>query len=129
MQRWIDAPMRLESFSGVQKLYHAAAEGREAELRSLLDANVDINECNGQETALLIASSRPDCLAVQLLLHFRASVDMPNSRGMTPLIAAISKGHELNIALLLNAKANANAKFGLTADTRFCTRPNLNPKT
>jgi ankyrin repeat protein len=47
-------------------------------------------------TPLLLAAKVGDVAAVQLLLKYHAIVDLPNSLGVTPLMAAAGMGHSFN---------------------------------
>jgi ankyrin repeat protein len=47
-------------------------------------------------TPLLLAAKVGDVPAVKLLLQYHALVDLPNSRGVTPLMTAAGMGHSFN---------------------------------
>jgi ankyrin repeat protein len=60
------------------------------------------------DTALTIAARIGWLEGAELLVQRRAGIDLPNSRGETPLIIAVQR-RDLNLArLLLNAGANPN---------------------
>jgi uncharacterized protein len=83
-------------------------------------------------TPLLLAAKVGDADSIKLLLKYHASVDLPNSMGVTPLMAAAGMGHSFNptrgrfktdddaaeaVKLLQEAGASINGhdKLGLTA--------------
>ena len=67
----------------------------------------DLRDGNG-DTALMIAAQLGWVEGVQLLIQRRASVDVANTRGETPLIRAVQNRDTATVRVLLGAGANPN---------------------
>eukprot|EP00747_Dinoflagellata_sp_TGD_P046268 gnl/TRDRNA2_/TRDRNA2_144341_c5_seq1.p1 gnl/TRDRNA2_/TRDRNA2_144341_c5~~gnl/TRDRNA2_/TRDRNA2_144341_c5_seq1.p1 ORF type:complete len:590 (+),score=129.51 gnl/TRDRNA2_/TRDRNA2_144341_c5_seq1:32-1771(+) len=92
---------------GQTALFSAAAGGREAVVRLLLDskATVDGSDTDGR-TALHSASG---ALCTRLLLEARAVVDVRDNGGRTPLFFAAERGDQEAVSMLVLDGANGAA--------------------
>jgi ankyrin repeat protein len=115
---WGDLPYRA--------LEIAALKGQAAAAKALIEAGADVNYQDDQydETALIIAAANGHAAAVAVLLNAGADVNPacneehddtfhPHEKGATALCTAAAKGHDACVALLLQAgadihKVNAN---------------------
>ncbi|TNE30237.1 MAG: hypothetical protein EP349_05535 [Alphaproteobacteria bacterium] len=106
---------------GTTALHQAAAGGHLPIVRALLDKGADPDICSDDgETALLKAaraarggynSSTPkQDAAIDLLLHYGASVDVPDGKGMTALILACENGRGDLARKLLDYGADVNKR-------------------
>ncbi len=87
---------------------HIVARGRDLNWLTFLlgkGARPDIQDRNGT-TPLAIAAQLGWVEGAEMLLRGRAAVDMPNSRGETPLILAVQKRDAAMVRLLLGKGAN-----------------------
>ena len=96
-------------------LVRAIKTGDADRVRTLIYANVDINERNyAGITPLTIAAEKGHLAIVKLLLEEGgASVNLNSSYGVTPLIAAAAAGHREVADLLLKNGADPTAKDDL----------------
>ncbi|QKK06096.1 MAG: ankyrin repeat domain-containing protein [Pseudomonadota bacterium] len=106
---------------GLTALHKAAAGGHLPIVRALLDKGADPDICSDDgETALLKAvraarggynSSTPkQDAAIDLLLHYGASCDVPDGKGMTPLMLACENGRGDLARKLLDYGADVNSR-------------------
>ena len=105
--------------SGETALMAAARQGNIATVRLLLanNANPNVREKNGGQSALMWAiSERHPEVTDELVLH-GADVDTASKKGFTPLMFAAREGDAKSARVLLAAGANANAAMPRTAVT------------
>ena len=103
---------------GVFPLFIAAAEGRIAVVRALLDASADKDQVkNTGATSLLVAAQNGHLKVVQALLGAGANIDQAMHHGATPLFAAAQNGHIKVVQALLGAGADIEQAMddGVTA--------------
>lgn len=95
-------------------LYLALLLGEVDIARQLLSAGVHVNQRNGTnyETALHVAARLGQEEIVQWLVEHGAERDPVTGSGETPLYMAFSANHYGVVQILLQAKANPNAKNG-----------------
>ena len=91
-------------------LWIAARMGHFEIIRILLDADADPNPRQEfcLETALYAAASKNHVEVVQHLLDAKADLEIPDSRGFTPLAIASENGHSEVVSLLLSKNADPN---------------------
>jgi len=93
-----------------QSIQQAAGRGNMEEVKAFIEKGVDLNEANRRgETALGAAVQTNRIEIVKLLLASGAKPDTP-SMGLPPLVNAILRQRPDIITLLIEAKANVNAK-------------------
>ncbi|KAI0114495.1 ankyrin repeat-containing domain protein [Nemania sp. FL0031] len=87
----------------------AAGEGHTSVVRLLLDNGADINHQSpqGGSTSLLTAARNGNTDVFQLLLNYGADPSISNDRGLTPLEAAVNRGHR-DIVRILEQRSAAN---------------------
>lgn len=108
-----------EDKTGLTPLCKAAAEGHEAVVRLLLDetdADPDLRGPCGK-TALWLAASGGHESVVRALLE-GADLAIPDDEGVTPMVEAVRKGHEIVTKLLLlgrDAGAETRTDIGGTS--------------
>lgn len=86
--------------------------------QTLLSANADVNQTDGQGyTPLILATYNDNFEVAQFLLKHGASTEIKDHSGRTALMGACFKGHEREVKLLLDNGANASAvdSKGLTS--------------
>lgn len=78
------------------------------------DINPNLQDSRGN-TALNIAASRGWVEGVEILLRYKANVNLPNASGETPLIRAVQEAHDVEIAdALLKAGADPDRTDNVT---------------
>jgi len=91
---------------------HLAVQGGVTCLRRLLQANAEIDaKDNNGHTALFLASSFGDFLAVKHLMENGAEVDTMNDEGVSALVAAASSNHDNIVKYLLDQGASFQGTF------------------
>ena len=91
-------------------LADAVRRGDDATIRTLLDAQVDVDAVQGDgATALHWAAYLDDADTVALLIRAGADVNLPNHYGVTPLALASRNGNAPVIQQFLRAGADPNA--------------------
>ena len=100
-------------------LYECAQAGKPAVMRALLESGcyVDAVPHYDQATALHAAAAAGHLEAVDLLLEFKAHVDVPDITEKTPLMKAVVHGHDGVVSRLVLARADMDLadKAGNTA--------------
>ncbi|KAK6810914.1 hypothetical protein RU639_013354 [Aspergillus parasiticus] len=76
----------------------------------LLDLGMDVNQKCEKDLPLCLAARHGRDKIVQTLLDRGAEIDKPSEYGSTALLSAAGAGHVSTIALLLNRKANTEAR-------------------
>ncbi len=93
------------------ELLEAVRQGREDEVRRLLDAGADVNfrDDHGR-TALQVAAREGHAAIANVLVSNGASVSIPDANGSSALLYAATNGHAEILRLLLDGGANVNAR-------------------
>lgn len=102
--------MNDEAYQVATPLFRAIETGQSAEVKALLAAGADPNECHGEDedSALLIAAIEGREEIVAHLIAAGADVNLGDSRGYTPLMGAVC-AHSLDIVQqLIAAGADVN---------------------
>ncbi len=104
-----------ETWNGQTALMWAAAEGRAAVIKALVDKGATIAATsNSGMTPLMFAVRKGNLDAVRVLINAGADVNGQRSDGATPLLVAVINGHEDLVDLLLEKGADPNAEGGTT---------------
>lgn len=107
MQRWLRGGVVL---LGLMVLAAACGQKQEAARKELQQMRVPYNEATFVDRA-----GKGDLKVVKLFLQAGMNVNVKNSEGATPLIAAVEGGHAELVKLLLEKKADVNLdKKGVT---------------
>ncbi|CAH1397240.1 unnamed protein product [Nezara viridula] len=97
--------------NGETPVNKAALSGKCEMLKFLVENNGNINIKNEGFSMLHIAAAEGNERAVLCILDYgKMNVDEPGPWGITPLNLAVSQGHTRTAEILLNRKANPNAK-------------------
>jgi ankyrin repeat protein len=91
-----------------QLLSHAAKAGDASQVRSLIDRNANINQCNNYIKPLHLACSKGHVEVACMLINHNADVNHCNSINSTPLQSACLNGHVEVACMLINHNANVN---------------------
>ncbi len=92
-------------------LIRAIKMGDEDRVRTLIYANVDVNERNyANITPLTMAAEKGNLTIVKYLVEAKANVNASSPYGVTPLLAAASQGNTEVVEYLLAHGANASVK-------------------
>ncbi len=92
-------------------LIRAIKLGDDDRVRTLIYANVDVNERNyANITPLTLAAEKGNLTIVKYLVEAKANVNASSPYGVTPLVAAASQGHGDIVEYLLAHGANASVK-------------------
>ncbi|KAF8846434.1 ankyrin [Acephala macrosclerotiorum] len=103
-----------------RQLLFAAANGHEAEVRSLLEGRARANveaENDGGDTPLLLAAENGHEGVLKALLDYKAKIEAQTIEGYTPLLLAAQIGHEGVLKVLLSYKANTEATSNRSKST------------
>ncbi|KAJ5076356.1 ankyrin repeat protein [Anaeramoeba ignava] len=95
-----------EDFSPVEALLDSASHGDLQGIQKLIDAGVDVNSQNEEETALLLASINGHSSVVSSLIKLGANINHQNQFVKTALILAVTNGHIDVVKELMKAKAD-----------------------
>ena len=102
---------------GLVSLAHVAADaGDVAKLEGLLDAGFEPNETAGGWTLAHCAAAAGHLAVLEVLAHRGAALDLSATGGYgrgTPLVAALSRGHDAAAAFLLDHGARPTAETGV----------------
>jgi len=92
-----------------EQLYEACEKGNVAEIRALIEREVDVDLItNNGWTSLEIACEKGHTEAIKLLIEAGADVNKTHNNDWTPLEVASINGHAEAIKLLIEAGANVN---------------------
>jgi ankyrin repeat protein len=95
-----------------QPLHVACSYGRAEAAQALIERGADLNAADSfAHTPLHVSAYEGQAATTRVLLRARAQVDLATSNEqLTPLLWACVNGHEDCVRLLLDAKANPNAR-------------------
>jgi ankyrin repeat protein/uncharacterized RDD family membrane protein YckC len=112
------ADVNIKNNYGCTALYYAVQNKHYDIAKILLKHGADVNaEANDGKTALNLAvfgqnTSGHSLKLVNLLLSYKANVNLPDKTGMTPLMEAAWGGNLVITRLLLQHGARVNARYG-----------------
>lgn len=113
-------------FGGVKALLDAARIGNKGRIEKLLNKGVNIDYQSNGVSALSLAAVEQNTEIIQLLIGAGATIDLPDSKGYTPLLAAAYYDSRKSVKMLLDAGADpdwiiSSGQLALT----FCVYRNL----